>query len=184
MVEEQPSALGPTESDFIDVIWPGCHEDERQRYFYCGKRPHIIKVLGGIFKVEMLAQETNQYRNLSVGYCIPGSQQGSEPCNFEGRLYNFDNLTPKERHYRLRSLKRLGARVVLNTTWEGYEFVIFRSGSLEEMIHEEDTKLQPSTRSYSDLQVGAPDTPLNAIWGVWWEWDGLYLAEIRGYILS
>jgi len=56
--------------------------------------------------------------------CLPSASE----C-FEARVYELDGLSPKVRQYRLRNIKRLSHRTVLETRWEGRTVVVYKSGS-------------------------------------------------------
>ncbi|KAI0966655.1 hypothetical protein F4678DRAFT_448481 [Xylaria arbuscula] len=112
-----------------------------------------MRVLGGTFKITLTSQVTNQYDRLLVGYYHPGSEQEAESCEYEGRLYRFNNLGRKQKRYRLRSVQRLAARAVFRAMWMGNQVIIFRSGSLEDIRQEaDDDKREP----YNPPEVDEP----------------------------
>ncbi|KAF2964374.1 hypothetical protein GQX73_g9210 [Xylaria multiplex] len=89
-------------------------------------QPNGIEGLDGTFKIGGVLRDKSQYRELAVSY-ITDSKLAKEPHDFEARLYDFNNLSPKQKSYKLRSMNRLRGRIVSSMHWDGYDFVIFRS---------------------------------------------------------
>ncbi|KAI0534910.1 hypothetical protein GGR58DRAFT_480833 [Xylaria digitata] len=122
-------------------------------FFLPKNQPNDIEGLDGTLKIGGVLRDKSQYRELAVSY-VAGSEQVKEPCNFEARLYDFNNLSPKQKRYKLRSMNRLRGRIVSSMHWDGYDFVIFRTGSLEEIESKAYAKPRPVLFVDSGSQTG------------------------------
>ncbi|KAI1111722.1 hypothetical protein F5Y14DRAFT_424220 [Nemania sp. NC0429] len=105
----------------------------------------------GRFKVVGILSEKSHYQELAV-------ENGEDVHNsFGARIYNLNDLSPKGECYRLRSIKRLAARVVFETVmWENFKLVIFKAGPVGKIQREANTKSPPAAFEVSNIQIGDP----------------------------
>src|SRR5277367_5671638 len=93
-------------------------------------------VLNGHFKVEKFLRHENHADVYSI--CSIDSQT---TC-LEARAYPLEGISRKVRQYRLRNIKRLSSRTVLETQWQGMVIVVYKAGGskpedLENSMHTE-----------------------------------------------
>ncbi|RDL36206.1 uncharacterized protein BP5553_06818 [Venustampulla echinocandica] len=80
-------------------------------------------VLDGQFKVEKLLRHDNH----AVVYSA--TSFASPTISFEARAYVLEGIPQKLRQYRLRNMKRLSSRVVLETRWQGMAVIMYRTNA-------------------------------------------------------
>ncbi|KAN0090219.1 hypothetical protein V8E51_018798 [Hyaloscypha variabilis] len=75
------------------------------------------------FRVTGFLRRDNHADVYSV-LCLPSPSE-----RFEARAYDLSGLSPKLRQYRLRSIKRLSNRTVLETRWGGRTIIVYKTGT-------------------------------------------------------
>ncbi|PMD34658.1 hypothetical protein L207DRAFT_638184 [Hyaloscypha variabilis F] len=83
------------------------------------------------FRVTGFLRRDNHAEVYSI-LCVPSPSE----C-FEARAYDLGGLSPKLRQYRLRSIKRLSKRTVLEALWGGRTVIVYKAGT--EMIQGKET---------------------------------------------
>jgi hypothetical protein len=82
-------------------------------------------ILDGKFKLEKLLRHDGHASVYSVSAIPP------ETTSLEARAYSLEALPQKQRQYRLRNMKRLASRTVLETRWQGLVLIIYKAGGCE-----------------------------------------------------
>jgi hypothetical protein len=75
---------------------------------------------------------------------------------YEARVFDMEAIHPSHRRYRLRSMKRLAGRAVLNTTWSGCKVIFYKSSSVDPQDSRA-TEQTVSTRERSDIGIDVLD---------------------------
>lgn len=79
-------------------------------------------ILDGKFKLEKLLRHDGHADVYSVRAIPP------QTTSLEARAYSLEALPQKLRQYRLRNIKRLSSRTVLETRWQGMTVIIYKAG--------------------------------------------------------
>jgi hypothetical protein len=82
-------------------------------------------ILDGKFKLEKLLRHDGHASVYSVSAIPP------QTTSLEARAYSLEALPQKLRQYRLRNIKRLTSRTVLETRWQGMVLVVYKAGGCE-----------------------------------------------------
>jgi hypothetical protein len=82
-------------------------------------------ILDGKFKLEKFLRHDGHASVYSVSAIPP------ETTSLEARAYSLEALPQKLRQYRLRNMKRLASRTVLETRWQGLVLIIYKAGGCE-----------------------------------------------------
>jgi hypothetical protein len=82
-------------------------------------------ILDGKFKLEKLLRHDRHASVYSVSAIPP------QTISLEARAYSLEALPQKLRQYRLRNMKRLASRTVLETRWQGLVLIIYKAGGCE-----------------------------------------------------
>ncbi len=82
-------------------------------------------ILDGKFKLEKLLRQDG-HANVYSASAIP-----PQTTSFEARAYSLEALPKKLRQYRLRNIKRLASRTVLETRWQGIVLIVYKAGGCE-----------------------------------------------------
>ncbi|KAH9885008.1 hypothetical protein F4778DRAFT_518212 [Xylariomycetidae sp. FL2044] len=91
-------------------------------------------LVGGKFILGEFIREVSHAKVFAVTPVDHSADSNGGPniaSTLEARLYDLQNLSPKLRRYRLRSVKRLSTRQVLKEEWRGKEIIVYKTGVIE-----------------------------------------------------
>ncbi|KAI0521191.1 hypothetical protein F5B22DRAFT_565669 [Xylaria bambusicola] len=110
------------------------------------KHPELKDLVGAVFdqkfKIGQFIHEEYHFLAFSVE-SVPtpeiecGLNKDQNMCNFQARVYDFNNLSPKIKAYRSRNLKRIAKRTIVSENWRNRVVVIYRCGPVEELLGKE-----------------------------------------------
>lgn len=134
MLEQHPFSLLSVKDSFTKIFWTsGRIIDPEKTYFdttwimdgTAGEASCAELILDGKFKLEKLLRHDGHASVYSVCAIPP------ETTSLEARAYSLEALPQKLRQYRLRNMKRLASRTVLETRWQGLVLIIYKAGGCE-----------------------------------------------------
>ncbi|KAI8944563.1 hypothetical protein F4801DRAFT_204900 [Xylaria longipes] len=87
------------------------------------------------------------------------------------RVYEMNDLTPKHKRYKIRSINRSAARTVFKTTWNSCQIIILELGLLDDPPSSTDaetarfdtTSPNPKTNDKNDLSLGTSETRVASV---------------------